>query len=482
MTCKKKSVKNRIIAILSLGFIVTSSLLFTGCGAKKIFKDEAEDYTLKALSDKELEQNTYYVKDAATFYQTYDPSKNFSDKANIADSSRIIYTDDYESLIPTMYKDGLIAYASDKNVALTNVSLERFEYIGDSVGVYKAELDANGYIYIKKENLIKDTSLYAVLSQEKADSFSITEINGKEVSKDMLSNGGVIKNLEYGKSYKISFYSGTYYKTVSVIADRHFYRSFEMYQTEDIDTTKNGYISIQMPKNINSGYYYVDGKGFFKYYNVTKDEVNDSIDLNEAYYTSEADQISAYSQAYVVNVSQPTYDVDFRVTYDTTNIEDSDIVAILTAPDKTTYRMAALAGSIDTYLDYAMAGRWTINIVPQDLNILEVTAESSQTGDDATVEVYTFDLEESSNQVFTVTYTGDGDVWGTVTYEDGTAIEFSKPKKDGDKNVITANLTYVGAGTYTVSVYHYADTIIDEPTVSADDDALSDFNIVVESD
>jgi hypothetical protein len=381
-----------------------------------------------------------------------------------------------------MYVDGIIAYASDSEVDLTNVPIERFEYIGDSFGVSKAEYDTNGYVYIEDKNLIKGTSLYDALSNEKASGFTITEIDGKAVDKNTLTSGGVFSGLEYGKNYKVSLYSGTYYKTITVKADRHFYRSFEVYQTSDIDATKNGYISIRMPKDINSGYYYVANAGFFRYYNVTKDEVNDEIDLNKAFYSSEAEQISSYSQAYMINVAQPTYDIDFKVEYDAANIEDSDITAILTAPDKTTYRMVAANGSIDTYLQYAIAGKWTINIVPQDLNITNVTATSSATEDDATVETYTFDLEETSNQVFTVTWTGEGNVWGTVTYEDGTAVEFTAGKKVEDKNSMTATLTYVAKGTYTVNVYHYADTIIDEPTLSADDSALSEFNIIVESD
>lgn len=464
--------------LVKLCCIVLAAMSFMGCGRKQIFKVEGEEYMLQEVSDDELETGKYYVKDTTKFYAAHEIGGNTSGVVNIASKDRLLWSMQDDSLIPTMYLDGLIAYASNDNVNTEEVNIERFENIGASFGVFGAEIDINGYISIPKNKLVKGTAIYDALHSESADSFTITKIDDKDVTKDMVTSGGVITGLEYGKEYKIEFYSGTYYKNATIEADLHFYRSFEVYKSNNIKPTKNGYISIYMPDDINSGFYRIDGKGFFKYYNCMKDEVTDDIDMNKAYYQNEAEQISAYSQQYMVNISQPTYDVSFTATYDPKSVSDSDVIAVLTSPDGTVYRMAASGGIIAIDLDYAIAGRWTINIVPQALELSNVSAVSTAVGDDATVETYTYELEESTNKLFTVKYSGEGEVWGTVTYEDGTAVEF----KNNGKDTLQAEFTYVAAGTYTVNVYHYADTITEEPIVVDNQDALSDLNIVVESD
>ncbi len=461
--------------------ILAFSLIFTGCSKKQIFKHADEKYELKEVSDSELEEDIYYVKDTSKFYATYSPEGTSTSNTQIASAGRLLWTGKEDSLIPTMYEDGLIAYQSSAETNIEEASIERYEKLGDSIGVYGAEIDTNGYIYFKAAKIVKESSLAKALEGEKADGFTITEINGEPVTKDMLTAGGVITGFKYGKDYQISLYSGTYYKTISVTSDLHFYRSFEMYKTKEIITTKNGYLAINMPKDINSGFYYVQNTGLFKYYNTTKDNVTADIDINEPYYKTEAEQISSYSQQYVVNIAQPTYDVEFRASYDAKVVNDDEVVAILTAPDGTCYNMAVLGGNIGISLEEAMAGRWTINIVPQNLEITNIEAVSTATGDDATVETYTYELEEGSNKVFKAVYRGDGEVWGTVTYQDGTAYEFEAVDEKEEK-YIAANLTYVGAGTYTVKIYHYADTVVEEPTIIDDESALSDINIVVESD
>lgn len=467
--------------VVALGLLLTLSIMSTGCGVKPIFKEKVDPNALVAVSEKDLEEETYYVKDIADFYATLPATGNIAGSVNIADKNRLVWTGENDSLIPTMYSDGFIAYQSSKEVDIKSVNLERYESIGASVGIQGAEIDADGHIYVPSSKLISDTSISNVLASDKSiKNITIVKINDKDVTAEDLLPGGVIGGMEFGERYKIEFYSGTFYKSMTVRADTHFYRSFEVYESTDISATTNGYLTISMPQNINSGYYVVNGTGMFRYYNTTKDNVSAEVDLNKPYYTNEADQISARSQQYVINISQPLERIKFSVKYDATTVDEAEpTTAVLTAPDGTSYKMYDDGvGELVTSIDYVLAGRWTVNIVPRTLKVDEVTTESLEHGDDAIKESYIYTLEEETNRLVTVNYEGNGEVWGVVTYQDGTTYEFGKPKD----NKLTVSIPYVAAGEYTIDIYHYADTSVAEPTITNNTEGLEDIQIVVESD
>ena len=461
--------------------LVASTLIISigmlGCGAKPIFKDENEDYTLKALKDSKLEEDQYYVKDNTDFYLVHECEGNNISNNKTTDNKRVAWTMRDDSLIPTMYSDGLIAYKS-KNSTLTDVNIERFKDIGYSIGLHDAQVDADGYIKFKvSTSVIDDTSLAEALEEYKSYDIRIVTINDEPVQ-DLLNFAGVIEGLEQNETYKIDFYAGTEFLTAEVTADVKFYQSYEMYYIESGSDTTNGYISIEMPDDAKSGYYYINGKGMFRYYDCLKSEVTGNEDMNEAYYDTASQQISANSQAYVIGISQTTTEVDFIVEYETDVYSDDDIIMYLTAPNNESYEMNAVGGIGLISLDEAIAGKWTINIVPKDLVIKNVTAESNAMADDATKETYAYTFEEETNLKIVVPFTGEGDVWGTVTkVDDNTAYEFTL-----NKTQLECTISYVSPGDYVVDIYHYADTQINEPEISYDDDTQSEDVIIVESD
>ena len=150
----------------------------------------------------------------------------------------------------------------------------------------------------------------------------------------------------------------------------------------------------------------------------------------------------------------------------------------LTAPNNESYKMNAVAGIGLISLDEAIAGKWTINIVPKDLVIKNVTAESNAMADDASKESFNYTFEEETNLKITVPFTGEGEVWGTVTkLDDNTAYEFTL-----NKTQLECTISYVAPGDYVVDIYHYADTQIEEPVISYDGETQSEDVIIVESD
>lgn len=464
--------KTRLIAS-----ILAMAIFLCSCGAKPIFKKEGEDYELKGLTDEKLEEDQYYVKDNTTFYLAHDIEGNKLGNNKTTDIKRVAWTMQDESLVPTMYSDGLIAYKS-RSAAVSNINIERFKDIGYSIGLYNAEVDMDGYIKFKySSSVVKDSDLYTQLEEYKSYDLRIVTINGEFV-KDNLDLSGCIEGLEHDKTYTIEFYAGTQFLSIDVKADVKFYTSYEMYYVDSSADTTNGYVAIEMPDDAKSGYYYVNGKGFFRYYNSLKSEVDKDQDMNEAYYNNAAEQISANSQAYVIGVEQTTKDISFVISYETDVYKDEDVLAYLTAPNNECYQMIPVDGYATLALDEAIAGRWTINIIPKDLVITDVTTESNAIADDATKETFNYTFEEETNLKITIPYTGEGEVWGTVTsLSDNTAYEFVK-----DKQQIICTISYVAAGDYQIDIYHYADTEIGEPDISYNEEAEDEDVIIVESD
>lgn len=467
----------RIWKTLLLIGITTS--LFTGCGFKKIIQEKGSEYKLTELKDTQLEEGKYYVKDSTTFYEVHETEKNnyAASSTKKVDTKRLLWTTLDDSLIPSMYEDGLIAYKT-KDSVLEDINIERFKDIGWSIGVQGAEIDADGYVLISfTSDSVKDSDFYNQLLDYKNYDIRIVSINGEPIKDSFDGISGTITGLERNKTYTMELYVGSQYMTLDITADIHYYQSFEMYYVESSIDTKNGYLAIEMPDGINSGFYNINGAGLFKYYNTPKGQTDVSQDMNVVYYENEADAITANSQAYVVGIEQLTESVEFTVEYATDIYTDDDIIIYLTSPDGTSYQMVPIAGYAITDIENAIAGRWTINIMPKDLEIINVTAEALDVFEDAIKENYTLELEEGTNVKITCAIEGEGDVWGTISDESGNAYEFTQ-----NEGAVTTIINYVSGGTYQVNIYHYADTNISEPEVSTDEDAESTDVIVVESD
>ena len=472
----------RINKILKFATICMSFLLlFTGCAKKQIFKDKDAQWQLVPLSNEELEEGTYYVKDTSSFYAPYELDGTLTSSTTSVQEG-LLWILEGESLIPSMYSDGILAY-STQDTALDATKLTRVKDIDFSIGVYNATIDANSYITLQLDsNCVKESNAFSVFSQAKSKNIKIVSINGEPVSISNLGDGGTITGLEEGKEYTIEYYAGSYFTTSKIKADTHFFSNFESYKLTDIESTKNGYFQILMPSDANNGFYYVENQGLFKYYNTTKSNTPDDVDMNAAYYNSLVDEIVANSQQYVINLSQDSDNVEFTVEYEYDETLEPEVRGILTAPDGEQYEMSVSYGIMVLDLETAMAGRWTLNIAPQSLVVTETSASSTATEDDATVETYEFNTSDgSSAQIIKVPYEGDGNIWGTVTDSTGSLVNFDVDTKN---KILTARYSYMSADTYTVSIYHYADTNVnfEELTIENNLEDTDTEVTVIESD
>lgn len=442
--------------IVVLAFACVLSL--SGCS--QIFKDTKSQYELTGVNAPEMVSGKFYVKNGTKFYAVYFPSANFKSNqvVNISKASRIYWLGKDESLIPTYYKGELIAYSSE-DVNIGTVSLERFKDTGYSFGMYGGVYDEAGYISFTTSKLVPGTSAATALSKAKAKDIRIVSINNTPVTAESIDKSGVFVGLDPGKSYEVSYYSGTYYNTVTLQADEWFFESFEVHQIKEATLTKNGFIAIEMPEDAKSGWYMINGQGLFKYYALEKGSSDiASADMNEAYYLSEQAQIEEFSQQYLVSIPDNTTDIAISLEYSMDQYEEEEIISRLTAPDGTIYTLTGSEGTLTCMLKEAMAGKWVINVYPRDLYVTDIRVSSTNPEADAVSDNYTYTIDEAQSSIeFYATYTGADTVWGYVTDELGAT---TKMVLDEKKKRLYCSFAYLPEGKYTITVYHYADTSV----------------------
>ncbi len=456
------------------------TLFLSGCGSKEIFINKDEKYKLVQLSDKEIEKDVFYAKEGAGFYATYMPKGTVTNKAKESDPSRVLWLQKDNTLVPSIYQDGSITYASIKNQIFDSALIERFKDMGMTFGIQGGSLDDDGaYVFKAKESVVKDSSAADVfLSKKKqAETIKIVTIDDKPVA-DYVEDG-LFVGLKENKSYSVGYYSGTYYETAQIDTDTHMLQSYEVYEDDDIDNTKNGYISVNMPSGAKSGYYLINGEGLFKYYAYEKGAQDDNkTDMNEKYYKSEIDGKSTDTQIYTVSVKELSFNVSFTLTYDDSATTADQIKCMLQAPDGTQYEMAASDGTCYAQVPEVMAGKWSIYFSPANIKIKDVNVDASSQNANSQKETYEFDVpEDSANMQFYVVYSGDGDIWGTVQSADtGESTQLEDITKDSKNKTTTigANCDYLAAGHYTMTVYHYSDTTIIDHGLQVDSSKVSE--------
>jgi len=444
-------------------------MMLTGCTKKEIFQDADAKYRLEALKDTDLAEDVFYAKDSSKFYEVYMPKGE----------KEIYWLMKDTTLIPSMYKDEIIACASQKST-MNNVSLQRYEYLGYTLGIYGLELDKDGYLcFSVKENTVEGSDAQDKFWGAKSDNIRIISINDEPVTREMVSDKGIFKGLEKDKEYALTFYSGSYHGKVTIKADIEMLEYMEENQTGKVEITKNGYFALYMPEDLKSGYYMVDKTGFVKYYNYDKGEKKDSeTDMNVPSYTSEDELSSAYSQQYVLSVKEVTKNVGVQLTYNSSQYNDEEISCVLTAPDGSMYNMPASFGTAYVELSEMMSGRWIVNVSPKDLEIYDLIPISTRKEDEATPEIEEIYITESDREAeFYVNYTGEGDIWGIVTSEDGESQIFTVNAKTKQMQCYYA---YLPAGMYTVTVYHYADTNVNEIGINLEAGSQSEEIIIIE--
>jgi hypothetical protein len=466
---KKKSLK----PVFLIFTLIASSALLTGC--ESLFEEQRNKYELVPEKNDKLEEDTYYVKSGTDLYPVYAAAGTAMGTALKIEPNRVLWLMEDESLVPTLYKGEVIAYASQNE--LEGTSLERFKDSGYSIGTYQMEWDEeNEEFDYELSTVIEDSSCYKVFSEDKSEKFSIKEINGQKVSKDMANSAGVFTCLEKDADYEVSYYSGTYFEKAVFTAGTHMFQAYELFSLDDVEATKNGYLEIHLPEDLKSGWYMIGGKGIFKYVAHERDSSKEPFgdEWNDPYFTNEIDSYS-YAQKYSVSFDTTTRDATINVTIDPNSIGDDGISVQAQSPDGTIYDLTnekvsnTYKGKYETEngtvysvtLDEAVPGKWLVYISPKTIEVAEVTVASAEFDEEKTEVSEEFELlEDATNKEFKVTFSGDGDINGVVVAPDGQTYVLQK--KDTVSKTYYYNMPYLKAGIYVVKAYHNTDTKIEE--------------------
>ncbi len=455
----------KLVCIALMGI---SLLSLTGCDIQ-IFEDKSARNIAKEYKKEDLENNVYYIKDATSFYETY--KCDSSSSSTELDYKKCCWLIEDEKMVPTCYQDGLIARTTKDKIEDESVVMERYEDCGYSIGVYGCTFE-NGYICFRKRNdTISGTNLSDALKKSSSDNIMIESINGTYVSETMLNEAGVIIGMEQGKAYLITYYEGSVYKEMTVTADTHFFECFEAYKLDEFSMTKNGYISLIIPEDLMSGYYRLDGNGFFRYIAAKKGDLDlASVDYNIPYYESEEDQMAVFSQQYVFNLDRITENMSVKADFEPSSVLNSsgEVKMMVTSPDNKRMTVEAFRddGTISCDIKESTPGEWIVNISPQSMKVTNIEVVSNQDETEASKEEKELILDrDMTGIVVTLDYEGEGTVTAQVVDPVNNKSYDMVQNKDAARaeiHQLMYSFPYLAEGEYKVYVYHYPDTKIGE--------------------
>ena len=279
-----------IVILIGIGFFVYINWdnLFP------VAEETIDDTQISISSVEELEDSCYYVfhtdgkdfnkidfnaihsQNSFSLCPSFDQNWNDNNSYN----QHVIWTDIYNDVdIPTLYEGDLLLYISSTEVPFEGIKWERFGEYGYSIGVVNFIKDKSGHFHINMSeksdrlNHIYEKSDAADLFQfDDTDQLFLNKIGTTMVREDLVSDNGTIENLNKGSTYVCEWYTGTYYQDFKMVANVHPYSFLEKFTTYDYEFLHSNCVSITIPEWLKTGYYHVNGVGFFRY--VKGDDVN----------------------------------------------------------------------------------------------------------------------------------------------------------------------------------------------------------------
>lgn len=265
--------KKQMLIILILLLTLLSS-----CGGNdqtSISKDGGMLFlTLDDIKDKKMEG--FYVKNSD---DTYTPVMAVADgyagetSSDENLSQRYLWftnnTINKSDLIPTVTSSTpLVAiFAKDKDMP-SLYTLEKYAYKGYTIGchIYK---DQDDTLIMDTSDTLDDSSAgQGMEDYDDQDYYIISKLNGSDdlPVKNIDNNMQILLGLEKDKYYEIEFYRGTYYETLTTVADTLILQSEDLIVLQNpYKRTTNGYFTMVLPDNLEAGYYYICGYGLFRY-------------------------------------------------------------------------------------------------------------------------------------------------------------------------------------------------------------------------
>lgn len=260
----------KIVAICTLMTMVISS---AGC-SRKTDNLIPEGVEPPSFQEGELPEGTYIRKEAkddsgqAEFQQLLNQELESDNSGNLF----TWFTQPYDDLIPTFEKgDQIIFYSeTERPSSYTIYKMTDYGYtLGIMFNVQSNEGDLTRPNIISFGGQYNPTSIVESVVTNAIGNTSaeiqITEINQKDFKSTLLVDDSFLKGLTEQTMYNIGFYCGTVFKEVMVKSDTHLFVQERSMVSSNYTELKDKYFNIDLPANMETGYYFIEGVGLFHY-------------------------------------------------------------------------------------------------------------------------------------------------------------------------------------------------------------------------
>lgn len=192
-----------------------------------------------------------------------------------------------EHQIPTLYPGGKLIYvsrtsvpgASSSAIEDGNIRWERFADYGYSIGVANLTADKSGHYYIEYDadagyagfiNDLTDAKDVAEFKNFAGSRIYLDRVGNADIREGLVSDGGTILGLKKDAGYLCKWYKGSYVNDFKLTASVHVFSSMESFTTVGWEFAANdsnlrSCITITIPEELKTGYYYISDIGFFRY-------------------------------------------------------------------------------------------------------------------------------------------------------------------------------------------------------------------------
>lgn len=243
-----RKIKKSLISFL-LTMAITTALV--GCGSQKV---EDTTSTNGPYSIDQIQSGLYIMTGDGKFYTPDTSGQNFTNEVTSSDPRRIIYSYEDNKEIPTLYADDKLVYFTSGTIP-DNFGVEKFRDAGYTFGLYGISKNSGGEYTFNASSFIPESTLEQSFNGYISDGEfgTLLSVDEKPVDVDNLSVAGTYKCSKKDQKVKLSFMKGTFYNEVEAFADEHVWYSAETSNVLSYETTKNGFIVLNLPDGLEDG-------------------------------------------------------------------------------------------------------------------------------------------------------------------------------------------------------------------------------------
>ncbi len=204
------------------------------------------------------------------FYPLMPSGTNFHQNAEKSDGNfhpeRFIWFVGKEYLIPELdiEADDQLVIKSSEFEAFREVEFEEMADIGYTIGMTMTNVDGSAFWAPTGDFCAESDVSKSVGSSKNSEGVAISGINDQKIIGSMISPIGTIANLQQHGIYNLGVYIGTSYVETAVVADTRAFVSKGFIKSVDISLTRSGYAIINIPSEIQKGYYNVANSGLVR--------------------------------------------------------------------------------------------------------------------------------------------------------------------------------------------------------------------------